>query len=78
MKATGIVRRIDELGRVVLPVELRRSLGIGHTDILEILVDYNEVILKKYTPKCIFCGGDDSIVAKMGKHVCKKCIQEIG
>lgn len=55
MKATGIVRKVDELGRVVLPIELRRNLDIKEKDALEIYVDEDKIILKKYEPACIFC-----------------------
>ena len=56
MKSTGIVRKIDELGRLVLPIELRRTLEISDGDSLEIFVEDNTIILKKYQPACIFCG----------------------
>ena len=56
MKATGIVRKIDELGRIVLPIELRRNLNIDIKDPLEIYVEEGMIILKKYEPSCIFCG----------------------
>ena len=55
MKSTGIVRRVDELGRIVLPIEMRRTLDIAEKDALEIYVDGNHIILKKYEPACIFC-----------------------
>ena len=56
MKATGIVRKVDELGRIVLPIELRRTLNIDIRDPLEIYVDGESIMLKKYQPACIFCG----------------------
>ena len=55
MKSTGIVRRVDELGRIVLPIELRRTLNIAEKDSLEIYVDGSSIMLKKYQPACIFC-----------------------
>ena len=55
MKATGIVRKVDSLGRIVLPIELRRTLGIGELDPLEIFVDGEKIILRKYEPACTFC-----------------------
>ena len=69
MKATGIVRRVDELGRIVLPIELRRTLDITERDALEIYVEGSSVILKKYRPSCIFCDGvkDESVFS--GKNV---------
>ena len=78
MKSTGIVRRIDELGRVVLPIELRRTLDIDIKDSLEIYVDNNSIILKKYAPACIFCGDADDVINFKGKNVCKNCIKELG
>ena len=74
MKATGIVRKVDELGRVVLPVELRRTLGIGEKDPLEIFVDGEHVILKKYEPACVFCNNATDVKQFRGKIVCGKCI----
>lgn len=78
MKTTGIVRRIDELGRIVLPVELRRTLGIDVKDQIEILIEGNKIILRKYEDSCIFCGGKDNLVSYAGKNVCKDCIKELG
>ncbi len=77
MKSTGIVRRIDELGRVVLPIELRRTLNIDIKDSLEIYVDNSSIILKKYEPACIFCGDATEVVSFKGKNVCKKCLEEM-
>lgn len=80
MKSTGIVRKIDELGRVVIPIELRRTLSIGEKDSLEIYVDENSVILRKYEPSCtcVFCGNEDNIMKFKGKNVCAECIAGIG
>lgn len=77
MKATGIVRKLDGLGRVVLPVELRRQLDVGINDQLNISVNGNELILTKYVPKCVFCRSDKDVVKKMEQYVCRKCISEI-
>lgn len=77
MKSTGIVRKIDELGRVVLPIELRRTMDINEKDALEIFVDGNNIILSKYEPSCIFCGKADNIVTFKGKSVCPDCIKEL-
>lgn len=77
-KATGMVRKVDELGRIVLPIELRRTLGIAEGDALEIFTDGDEIIMKKYQPGCIFCGevADNNVLYK-GKHVCDKCLKSI-
>ncbi len=77
MKATGIVRKVDELGRIVLPIELRRTLGIEIRDPLEIYVDGESIMLKKYQPACIFCGNSDDIQKVHGKNVCANCIKEL-
>ena len=77
MKATGIVRKIDELGRIVLPIEMRRTLDIGEKDALEIYVEGSSVILKKYKPSCIFCDTTKDIVVFKGKNICPKCLKEI-
>jgi transcriptional pleiotropic regulator of transition state genes len=74
LKSTGIVRKVDELGRVVIPIELRRTLGIEVKDALEIYVDGVSIILKKYEPACIFCNSADDMVKYKGKNVCKECI----
>lgn len=77
MKATGIVRKIDELGRIVLPIELRRTLNIGIKDSLEIFVDGENIVLKQYRPCCIFCGEGNDIVSYKDKNVCKSCIKKL-
>ena len=77
MKSVGIVRRVDELGRIVIPVELRRSLGIDITDALEIYVDDDGIVLKKYEPGCVFCGNVKKVNAYKGKHICSACLNEM-
>ena len=76
-KATGIVRPVDPLGRVVIPVELRRNLGIHTDDSLEVFVDGDYIMLKKYEPACIFCGNVKDIQTIHGKNVCSSCIKEL-
>ena len=78
MKTTGIVRRIDELGRVVLPVELRRTLELEVRDPVEIFVEDGAIVLRKYTPACIFCGGGKNVTSFRGKLVCAECRRQIG
>ena len=73
MKSTGIVRKVDELGRIVLPIELRRTLDIAERDALEIYVSEDTIILKKYQPACIFCDSSKSIISYKGKNVCSSC-----
>ena len=77
MKSTGIVRRVDELGRIVLPIEMRRTLDIAEKDALEIYVDGSSVILKKYNPSCIFCDNTRNVTNFQGKNVCPKCLKEL-
>ena len=75
MKSTGIVRKVDELGRIVLPIELRRSLGIEEKDRIEIFVDGESIILRKYQPACIFCDNAKDIINYKGKNICPDCIR---
>jgi len=77
MKSTGIVRKVDELGRVVLPIELRRTLEIAEKDALEIYVDGSTIILKKYEPACIFCGNAKDVTVYKGKNICPDCMREL-
>ena len=76
MKSIGIVRKIDELGRIVLPIELRNKMDINTKDSVEIFVDNDKIILKKYQPCCVFCGNADNTMFK-GKLVCRDCIEEM-
>ena len=77
MKSTGIVRKVDELGRIVLPIEMRRTLDIAERDALEIYVDGSSVILKKFTESCIFCESTENIRTFRGKNVCPRCLEEL-
>lgn len=77
MKSTGIVRKVDELGRVVIPVELRRTLRIAEKDALEIYVDEEKIILKKYEPACVFCGNAGETTTFKNKIICKDCISDM-
>ena len=75
MKSTGIVRKVDELGRIVLPIELRRTLGIEEKDRIEIFVDGESIILRKYQPACIFCDNAKDIINYKGKNIRPDCIR---
>ena len=77
MKSTGIVRKVDELGRIVLPIELRRTLDIEVKDALEIYVDGSQIILKKYEPACIFCGNAKNVIHFKGRNLCEDCLKEL-
>lgn len=78
MKAIGIVRKIDELGRIVLPIETRNLLGIKTKDALEIYMDKDSIVLRKYEPACMFCGSADETISFSGKLICKECYNKIG
>ena len=77
MKSTGIVRQMDSLGRIVLPIELRRTLDIAQKDSLEIYVDESSIILKKYQPSCIFCNNAKDVINYKGKNICSQCAKDI-
>ena len=77
MKSTGIVRKVDELGRIVLPIELRRTMDIGLRDTLEIFVEDDKIILKKYHPACIFCNDARDVIYYKDKLICKRCLEEL-
>ena len=74
MKSTGIIRKVDELGRVVIPIEIRNQFQIAEKDPIEIYVDGSCIILKKYEPNCIFCGNTKNLVQYKDKLVCDKCV----
>ena len=77
MKSTGVTRQIDELGRFVLPIEIRRAMDINVKDTLEIFTDDNRIILQKYQPACSFCSNADNIVLFAGKRICRSCLDEL-
>ena len=77
MKSTGIIRNTDNLGRIVLPKELRKSFGIGTDTPLEIFTDNGAIVLKKYSNTCVFCGEGEDIIEFGGKHICPACFEKI-
>lgn len=77
MKSLGTVRHIDELGRIVLPIETRKRLGLGTKDPVEIFVEKDRIIMKKYSEACVFCGSCDDLVVYKDKKVCKACVAEL-
>ncbi|MGG3471529.1 AbrB/MazE/SpoVT family DNA-binding domain-containing protein [Neobacillus pocheonensis] len=77
IKPTGIVREVDELGRVVLPMELRRTMGIGRKDAVEISVEGNWVVIQPYKQFCHFCGSDKDISPFKGKYICETCVGDL-
>ena len=77
MKSTGIVRNLDALGRVVLPMEMRKTLNIEEKDPIEITLEGDTIVLRKYEPCCIFCGSAENTVLLNNKRVCRKCIEKL-
>ena len=77
MKSTGIIRKVDELGRIVLPIELRRTLDTAERDELEIFMENDRIILQKFEPACLFCGSSRSLIPYRGKNVCKSCVSKL-
>ena len=77
IKSTGMVRNVDSLGRIVLPKELRKTLGMPENEPLEIFVDGNRIILQKYAPGCILCGSIEAIHPFRNKAVCESCLDDL-
>ena len=77
MKSTGIVRRMDELGRVVIPIEIRNQFNIVEKDPIEIFVDGSSIVLKKFEPNCIFCGSTKNLLSYKDKLICQNCSKKI-
>ncbi|MBR2896210.1 MAG: AbrB/MazE/SpoVT family DNA-binding domain-containing protein [Oscillospiraceae bacterium] len=77
MKATGMIRKIDRLGRIVLPIEMRKTLDLGEKDDLEIFVDGEKIILSKHSPTCVFCDSAKEIGIFRGKNICMNCLREL-
>ena len=77
MKSTAIIRKVDELGRIFLPIEMRRTLDIAERDELEIFVENDRIVLQKYEPSCVFCTSSRGLVAFRGKNICKDCLEKL-
>ena len=77
MKSTGITRKVDELGRIVLPIELRRTLDIAVRDELEIYMESDHIVLQKFEPSCVFCGSARNLMSYRGKNVCMDCVHNM-
>lgn len=77
MISTGIVRRIDGLGRIVLPKELRATLDLSDRDPLEIYTEGSMIILKKYEPACIFCNSTKEVISYRGRNICRACVERL-
>ena len=77
VKSTGVVRRVDELGRIVIPIEIRKTLGINIKDPVEISMQSNTIILKKHESSCTFCGNGRDLIEYRGKYICKNCKKDM-
>ena len=77
MKATGMVRKVDELGRIVLPIEMRRTLNIEEKDSIEIYVEGDSIILRKKQDSCVFCGDVHSLILYKDRTVCSNCLANL-
>ena len=77
MKSTGIIRKLDELGRIVLPIEIRRNFNLAEKDAVEIFVEGDSIILRKHQPNCIICGDDKNLLEYKGRLICKTCIKTL-
>lgn len=77
MKPIGVVRKVDQLGRIVLPKSLRRRYQMNEGDPVEILVQGDHIILEKYKPKCVFCMSTQRVISYMEKHICQSCLSEM-
>ena len=78
MKSTGIIRRVDELGRVVIPIEIRNQVNIVEKDPIEIYANGSSIILKKFEENCIFCGNTQNLLSYNSKLICPECAKKIG
>ena len=78
MKSTGIIRKVDELGRIVLPIRLRRALDIAERDEVEVYLDEDRIVLRKCEASCVFCAATKGLVSYEGKYICMECIRKLG
>lgn len=77
MKSTGIVRKVDELGRIVIPIEMRRTLNIDEKDSLEIYSEGDSIVLRKYRESCVLCGSMTNSISFNGKNICVDCLKKL-
>jgi AbrB family transcriptional regulator, transcriptional pleiotropic regulator of transition state genes len=77
VQSIGVVRKLDQLGRIVIPMELRKSLDIQQKDDIEIFVSSEGIVLRKYHPVCVFCGESEDVLSVQDKLVCKHCLSEL-
>ncbi len=77
MKATGFIKKIDELGRIVIPKDIRRTLGVSNGESLQFFLEGDTVVLKKFGEECEFCGASDNLTELKGKFICDNCKKEL-
>ena len=77
MKSTGFVKKIDDLGRILIPKEIRSSMELDNKDSLEIFIESDRIILQKYQPSCIFCKNADNVVFFEGRRICAECLSKL-
>ena len=77
MKATGFIKKIDELGRIVIPKDIRRTLGVSNGEALQFFLDGETVVLKKFGQECLFCGSGEALTELKGKFICDSCKKEL-
>lgn len=78
MKSTGIIRKVDELGRIVLPIRLRRALDIAERDEVEVYLDDDKIVLRKCEASCVFCASTKGLISYESKYVCMECVKKLG
>lgn len=77
MKENGLVREVDDMGRIVLPKELLKYLNMENVKAVQIFVENNSIVLKKYNPGCIFCNNVDNTIRYKGQYICKDCLKDM-
>ncbi len=77
MKIPGMLRKVDDLGRLVIPHEIRKAMEIGKGDVLELSLEADCLVVRKFAPACIFCGGIEDLMTYEGRNICGKCVQTI-
>ena len=77
LKPVGNITKVDKLGRILIPVNVRRMLGLSEGSQLEVLTDENSLVLRKYIPQCIFCANDENLIEYKDSYICKNCLDEL-
>lgn len=77
LKPVGNITKVDKLGRILIPVNVRRMLGLSEGSQLEVLTDENSLVLRKYIPQCIFCANDEDLIEYKDSYICKRCLDEL-